>query len=338
MTVDTLQESGLIAPLVVPSPRPQRQLTFLEFLTLSSGPWMALPSTARERAWICAILLLILLVGSCLSIYVGVISTPGICVFLVGGAYWNWKNGAIHHLKSVVRKVEYIYGPQSRFVAAALYKLGYCYELLGQADEALECYKRIAEFPCCRINAGGAPFQRKVGDLLYSSRHYEEALEAFKKTLELRELHSAPFVNHLIRDLQRIGLCQLQLGNLDGALEVLERARVLLKDRGLQESMDMVNILVQLSSVCERLGNHNEAREMLQEALRISLLNDGEFPRRLSIARIYERLGSLLASQGDSIGAAEQYELAVDVYSRAGKSDDCPEITCLRQKMSDAMV
>jgi tetratricopeptide (TPR) repeat protein len=82
----------------------------------------------------------------------------------------------------------------------------------------------------------------------------------------------------------------------------------------------------------------DEALQSLQKALRISLLTDGEFPCRVSIARIYERIGNILSSRGDSVAAVEQYELALGVYSRAGKSDDSKEMTSLNRKIFDAVV
>jgi hypothetical protein len=76
----------------------------------------------------------------------------------------------------------------------------------------------------------------------------------------------------------------------------------------------------------------------LQESLRISLLNDGEFPCRVSIARIYKRIGHILSCRGDFVAAVEQYELALGVYPRAGKSEDSKEMTRLRRKIFDALV
>jgi hypothetical protein len=62
-----------------------------------------------------------------------------------------------------------------------------------------------------------------------------------------------------------------------------------------------------------------------------SLLNDGEFPCRVFIARIYNRIGNVLCSRGDYVAAVEQFELALSVYSRAGKSEESKEMTRLRR-------
>ena len=239
-------------------------------------------------------------------------------------------------MQNLVHYCSIIYGPHSRFVATALFRLGMYHESQNEPVEALKCYQQITDFPICQRHHGAAPYYSKIGKLLYALGRYEQALEAFEMSLTLRrKLEKALFVLRLQEILHCIGQTQERLGNLDDALKVFQEAHAALVQRGHDRSIESAKSLALMARVLASMDKVDESLETYQQALDIYVYNVGEFPRRKSIAELYKSIGDLQVKKGEDSLAAENYGLAVEVFRRGGKNDENKEMQDILRKMAD---
>ena len=261
-----------------------------------------------------------------------------IFAFLVFAVSWKFFQiyGPLKTLQTDIRVSTALYGPHSRFVAMGLYRMGMYYESQNEPEKALDCYRQIVDFPVCRHHPSAAPYYSKIGKLLFALGQYEEALEAFETCLTLhRKLEKAFFVLRLQGILHCIGQTHERLGNLEEALKIFEEAHTALVQRGYDRSVDNAKSLVLMARVLENMGKDDESIEKYQKALDTYIYNVGEFPRRKSIAELYNSIGGLHVRKGQIAPAVENYGMAVDVYRRAGKSDEDREMQVILRKMED---
>lgn len=120
------------------------------------------------------------------------------------------------------------------------------------------------------------------------------------------------------------------IGSFDEALRKREEAWQALEDRGLTQMQDAAQCLMKMASTHEALGQLDLALEKMNGALAICLLNEGEFPRSSSVARLYTRVGHLKQSTGMS--GSESFRLAIEKYLRGGMSDENLLLTSLVQQ------
>lgn len=263
---------------------------------------------------------------------------PGLFLAVLPLVYYKYyqSNGPLVTLQNHVRFCQSVYGPHSRFVAMALFRLGMYYESQNEPEKALASYQQITDFPICQSYHGAAPYYSKIGKILYTLARYEEALEAFETSLTLRrKLEKALFVLRLQEILHCIGQTQERLGNLDEALKVFQEAHTALVQRGHDRSIECAKSLALMARVLASMDKLDESLETYQQALDIYVYNVGEFPRRKSVGDLYKAIGDLRAKKGEDAVAAENYVLAVEIFRRGGKSDEDKEMQGILRKIDD---
>ena len=131
----------------------------------------------------------------------------------MGGLYKYFEcKGPLVLLQDSVRLSALFYGPENRFLAMNLFRMGMYYESQNEPEQALACYQQITAFDVCRYHPGAAPYYSKIGKLLFSLGRYEEALDSFEMSLTLRQkLEKAFFVLRLQEILHCIGQTQERL-------------------------------------------------------------------------------------------------------------------------------
>ena len=72
---------------------------------------------------------------------------------------------------------------------------------------------------------------------------------------------------------------------------------------------------------CVLLGRCDEALVMFQKGLDIFRLNYGEFPKQFSMAKLHESIGDIFHKKNKMVLAKEHYEIALENFRRAGKSE-----------------
>lgn len=208
--------------------------------------------------------------------------------------------------------------------------------MLNEPEQALEVYQSVlSDYDVlCRLPPSGAIVHRTIGLLQYRTGQFPEALESLGAALEAQQVQSG----HVLRlhdDFHAIAAVHEKMGNLDAALEKRQGAWQVLADQGYTQLWDAGLCLTKMAATYEAMGHLDLAMEKLEGALEILLLNEGEFPRTSTVARLYSRIGTLEEKMGSS--GNDHFSLAVEVYRRGGMSDEHPILLALlpKQKGSD---
>ena len=122
---------------------------------------------------------------------------------------------------------------------------------------------------------------------------------------------------------------------MEEALKIFQEAHAALVQRGYDRCIDSAKSLVLMARVLSTMEKPNESLEKYEEALDIYVYNVGQFPRRKSIAELYNSIGDLRAKGGDDALAAENYNLAAEVYRRGGRSDEDRDMQNILRKIGD---
>lgn len=219
-------------------------------------------------------------------------------------------------------------------------RLGIYYQLCGEYDSAMASFEKILALPS--INED--PYTlievyRRKAQVFFSLHRYREALECMNAVLLKQMTHARrPLpVTTLKNDYNNMGKIQERSGNYDEAKETYQKVVELFKRRGHTESLDLAKAIAKVGEAERLIGNLDQALEYTENALRIYRKNIGEFPWQPTVARLHESLGDLRLETNDSSTrlAIENYEIAVEVYHRAGKSESDKPITKLLKKISD---
>jgi tetratricopeptide (TPR) repeat protein len=109
--------------------------------------------------------------------------------------------------------------------APAYQQLGFCYQSLKDMDTALEYYKKSAE-----MDPANATNQYNLGLIFFEMNRIDEALGYFEKALTAKAYD--------LDTLEMIARCYVNKGDLTRAIEYLEKARALAKDKEKIEFLD----------------------------------------------------------------------------------------------------
>ncbi|MBN2120159.1 MAG: tetratricopeptide repeat protein [Candidatus Omnitrophica bacterium] len=124
------------------------------------------------------------------------------------------------------------------------------------------------------------------GDLYYAQGDYENAIEAYRKHIELSKIpnddRSWVEDGAKVEDYIRLSTCYAKLGNFSLAEEYLDRAFTLAsdfnKDLSINESADLTSVLVARGNLYAYIGKLDEAKAQYRQAVQ---RNDSKFTQRV---------------------------------------------------------
>ncbi len=203
-------------------------------------------------------------------------------------------------------------------------------------DSAMSCCERVQDLSIVQKHVYYfiVVSQLKVQILSHMER-YEEAVQCMKEMID-KEISFAksPLPLSVLKcDYKKLARLQTKLGRNDEAIETYEEVVKLLHDRKLQKNGEMGHILVSMGDVMVKLRKHDEAMDLYGKGLEIFQMNYGEFPRQTSMATLHESIGDLYKERVEVGLAKENYEIALEVLRRSGRSDSDRLVAALMIKI-----
>lgn len=215
--------------------------------------------------------------------------------------------------------------------------LGRYHHLCRNYESALECFQKMYALPITQeVPFCLADVYRWKARCFVPLHRYQDALDCIRDCiLEKKTYGRSPLpLLGIKNDLYFLAKIQEKLCKYDEALVTYREVVELLQARGHSQSMDLAKAIAKVGEAHQLMGNLTEAREYFENSLRMYRLNIGEFPWQPSIARTHELFGDLLLRMDESPElAVENYEIAVEVYRRSGKSEADRVIINLTEKI-----
>ncbi len=202
-----------------------------------------------------------------------------------------------------------------RSEASTLSLLGSVYYARGSYDKALSAYREAKDiFSSLNAPANAASVLSGMGAVYHAWGRYEEAEARYREALDLAQLLGLP-------DQQAAGIKALAQtaqarGDYSGAVGQYQKALEL--SRSLGRPADTAQILDALGSAYFEWGRYGEAEAAYQEALKLHRgigKSDG-------VIRSSIHIGGIRQVQGDTEGALELYESALETARRSGGPAD----------------
>ena len=351
-TEDDHEDTTIATPLL--SPPLQIKLNYFEYLHLHNELDLSIPmlkSKVSPKNMFFRFLVAFSIVGVFTYVLVWLplryIVTPEVWLLIVillflGRIVFDWQYYRIYgpveysnmHLRTFGIFTKFDGGRSVWFV---YHHLGRYHHLCRNYESALECFQKIHALPITQV----VPFfladvYRWKARCLVPLHRYQDALDCIRDCiLEKKTYGRSPLpLFSMKNDLYFLAKIQEKLCKYDEALVTYREVVELLQARGHSQSMDLAKAIAKVGEAHQLMGNLTEAREYFENSLRMYRLNIGEFPWQPSIARTHELFGDLLLRMDESPElAVENYEIAVEVYRRSGKSEADRVIINLTEKI-----
>ncbi len=177
--------------------------------------------------------------------------------------------------------------------------LGITYSLVGKTKEALDCFKKsVAILENLDNTLDLIRAYNNLGQILWQSHRYEDALKYYLKCLDLSNRMSS--MQHSAIIMLNIGLIQWSLGNLDESLEYFEKSLESCQQLGMEAHVSLC--LNNIGNIYTQKGNLDKALKCYHEALQIA----SKHGQRKEIASYLNNIGILYFEKG-KYTAAEEY-------------------------------
>ena len=223
---------------------------------------------------------------------------------------------AVPMLEKAARQTEALFGPNDPRTAWAKARLGMAYRSSRRLPEAerllLEAVKIYAAGgektarPYAATLGDLSAFYQGVGRLNEAEQYAQQSVTAYLQSFGPQW----PFTIVRMRTLAEILIDQRR--NQE-ALKILERALEFAKEHHSGTAVEGT-VLSDLARVLQRVGQHDRAQALLQQAA--PLLGKKEGEDSIPFANTQHRLGNSLMAQGNLAGARAAFEKAAEVYDR----------------------
>lgn len=254
------------------------------------------------------------------------------------------RHGAVRYTALMHQRIQRL-----GMLSLAHLNLGWYHEIRGEHEAAIACYQQLLDdHPFLAEDKGGVCLMEAMAKHYYAMGQYEASLEHISRAAALRRRKDPKATYRALKNERHfLGKTYAALGRHAEALGSHREALRILRDAGFGRNVDVVPSLILLvGEAHEAIGGAAklDAAEAYREALEIRLLNEGEFPRTATVAMLHDRLGDLChnstATSGEESGetASGHWNAALEVYRRAGKTDEDTEIIRLQSKIQDALV
>ena len=172
--------------------------------------------------------------------------------------------------------------------ASSYYELGVLYKENNSHEEAINSFKKAIE-----LNPKHSMALYELGIIFEQQKNYDEAIKNYTESLRIKENSEA---------FQNLGVCYLKKGMLKEAYRNLVKAILL--------NPNKYTIYNNLGAVLERIGNYDSAVQMLEIGIKLNPKN--------TIG--YYNLGLVLDKKGDFENAIKNYEKAVELgHKKSGE-------------------
>jgi len=205
---------------------------------------------------------------------------------------------AIEYMLKYVEK-DIVQGRDS-LLSPAFNSIGVNYNYLGQSDKALKFYNKAVETAeGDLIHIGGAYnnmaniYQIK-GDLDLAKGYYKKSLSNFEQS------------NHykgIVATVMNIGIIEMQEKHMEKALEYLDRARNLAKEK--YDTLTYIIVCINLGDYYTQASDYQKSKECLNWALKNAKIQNA----RLYISESYKSLVNLYKTKEDYENAFKYLEL-----------------------------
>lgn len=198
----------------------------------------------------------------------------------------------------------------SRETAKVLDVLGNAFHLMGQSESALRYYRRALAFRESGTPADLAIGYRNMGASLAELDRYGEALDYFKKSMELGKTVGSwlEIANSAIA----IGVSERALGDPAAAHASYEQALAVAEAHGYK--LQAATSLYSLGDLALAAGDLDRAMELHERALKIR--QEAHSPREVVFS--LNRLGIVLEDRGELKAAEAAHEQALGEFERIG--------------------
>ena len=209
----------------------------------------------------------------------------------------------------------YEYLQADKEMAAKVYiSLGKANNRLGYGVESVKFYEKFMKI------ARDLGYEDKIsetymliGDSLKNSGKYKESYDYFYKALLTYKRKNLLDKYHWT--LSKIGNLCIFLGDHDKAIENLEKSYKYLKDKYGEDDLKISWIQSVLAYAYIDVGFYNEAKSLLDSAIKIRIKYLGE--ESTKTAFVYANLGRLEAQKGNTKKADEYFSKSLKVFSKS---------------------
>lgn len=182
-------------------------------------------------------------------------------------------------------------------------------DYLGYYDEAMNIYQGLLENE--HSTEVIANIYGCIGNIYEAKGMYNEALQSYKTTAELRE-NDESLLDDLALSYYNIASCYLYKDSYKDGLEYLEKARAINEEQ--QDSLGLSHIYAISATVQHDMGAFEESIENMKRAIDIRVRHLGE--NSLEIASLYNNLAIILSEQNRFAEAFENTHKALSIHKK----------------------
>ena len=248
-------------------------------------------------------------------------------------------HGPVAVLERKLKVTKFLWGSDSPPTAELYGQLAVVHLRLGQLDKALRAYRDlIQEVPFFATHFSGAKVYHEMGRINVALEQYGEAIDLFQEALRCAKLTTdRTRTMRIATEMQAMARTHVKANDLEAALEVANHClHLVLQDPHVeQNSLEVAKCHTVLSQIYRARKDDAQALKHCQDALDIHLYNEGDFPRSLAVAKLYEDLGSIHSDATSMDSAIESLERALEVYRRAGFSDQHRNVISLLSRLEN---
>ncbi|MBE9227035.1 tetratricopeptide repeat protein [Phormidium sp. LEGE 05292] len=192
--------------------------------------------------------------------------------------------------------------------AITLFRIGSCYDRLGEIREALNYYQQALVLR--RIigdKSGEGSILNSIGGVYFQQGNYQQALEFYQQTLQIRRQVGDKLGEG--RTLNNIGLIYEALADYPRALENYQQALVIFQVPEIRNRQGEAAILNNIGLIYNQLGQSIQALEFYQKALAIRQ----DIDDKSGVGTTLHNIGYIYDQQGKYSQALEYYQQALQV-------------------------
>jgi CHAT domain-containing protein/tetratricopeptide (TPR) repeat protein len=197
------------------------------------------------------------------------------------------------------------YSGNKRSLALGLINIARIYNLQGDADQALECYRKSLKIfeELDNDKLAIAVLHNYIGSIYRSQGHYEQALEWFHK--RLRYLEEVQAKSDVATSLTNIGDVYRLQGRYDQALEYLRKSLLLREE--IKDRRWIPGTLNSLGRLYQDQGRYAEMLDVSRRAAKLAEENNA----REELWSAQARIGSAFRALGQPVEARQSFLAAI---------------------------
>lgn len=170
----------------------------------------------------------------------------------------------------------------------------------------------------------GANVLSDLGHLAIQAGRYREALELYRRVVEVCEATFGSDHPITARALVNMAAAHQDLGELDQALEVYRRALPILEGTFGSDYIEVAQTVGNIGNLHAMRGDYASARESFEKA--VEVLTKAVGPDHYFVGMALNNVAAMDEQEGDFDAAIERYERSIEIF-RASLGDEHPNVT-----------